>query len=242
LTFFQPLAKFHGKEFMSGLQSPRDKRATLWIILAICTVSALANVMTGYFVTSVVRFPLYLDTVFTVAVCFSFGLLPGLLTGALLSPLLTPLIFWYFLDIPFYLTFTRIIFTICVVLEVVLVCFFLYKIKTRHDAFLKKPSLQSFMGLAPFLLTLVAFACILISVSGGIIDFVLAWFNAPRTDFPEDTFKLGLLRNNIPLLPAAILSRIPINIVDRFIVIFGGFGISLLYRKLVRGISHIKQI
>jgi hypothetical protein len=35
----------------------------------------------------------------------------------------------------------------------------------------------------------------------------------------------------MPVLAAAVLSRIPINIVDRFIVVFGGYGISLLYRK-----------
>jgi hypothetical protein len=49
--------------------------------------------------------------------------------------------------------------------------------------------------------------------------------------YPEDTFKLGLIRNNMPVLAAAILSRIPINIVDRFIGIFCGYGISLLYRR-----------
>jgi hypothetical protein len=59
-------------------------------------------------------------------------------------------------------------------------------------------------------------------------------FQVPRTFSPEDSFKLGLLRNNIPLLPTAILSRIPINIVDRFIAVFGGFGISLFYRKWLR--------
>jgi energy-coupling factor transport system substrate-specific component len=38
----------------------------------------------------------------------------------------------------------------------------------------------------------------------------------------------------MPLLPTTILSHIPINIIDRFIVIFGGFGISLLYRKWLK--------
>jgi len=33
------------------------------------------------------------------------------------------------------------------------------------------------------------------------------------------------------VLAAAMLSRIPINIVDRFIAIFGGYGISIVYRK-----------
>jgi hypothetical protein len=81
-------------------------------------------------------------------------------------------------------------------------------------------------------MALAALDCLLISVVGGIIDFVL--YNllaAPRGAYPEDIFKLGLYRNNVPALAAAILSRIPINIVDRFIAIFGGYGISLLYRR-----------
>jgi hypothetical protein len=41
------------------------------------------------------------------------------------------------------------------------------------------------------------------------------------------------LRNNVPVLASAILSRIPINIVDRFIAVFGGYGISLVFRKMV---------
>jgi hypothetical protein len=69
------------------------------------------------------------------------------------------------------------------------------------------------------------------SVTGGIIDYVISSLSIMRTYSPEDNFKLGLLRNNVPLLATAILSRIPINIIDRFIVIFGGYGVSLLYRK-----------
>jgi hypothetical protein len=42
------------------------------------------------------------------------------------------------------------------------------------------------------------------------------------------------LRNNMPLLATAVLSRIPINIVDRFIAIFGGYGVSLLFRKWIK--------
>ncbi|MDR1900104.1 MAG: hypothetical protein LBQ55_08860 [Treponema sp.] len=43
---------------------------------------------------------------------------------------------------------------------------------------------------------------------------------------------MGLLRNRLPLLAAAVLSRIPVNIIDRFITIFGGYGLGLLLRKI----------
>ena len=44
-------------------------------------------------------------------------------------------------------------------------------------------------------------------------------------------FAAGLITNNLPVLAVNILSRIQVNIVDRFIVIFGGYFIS---RGLVR--------
>jgi len=75
--------------------------------------------------------------------------------------------------------------------------------------------------------------CIMVSVTGGIIDYIITLFSAPKVFYPEDSFKIGLLRNNAPLLASAILSRIPINIVDRFFTIFGGYGVSLVYGKII---------
>jgi len=98
--------------------------------------------------------------------------------------------------------------------------------------------LYTFIGVASLLLVLAVLDCVVISVTGGIIDYALTVFSMPRTFSPEDNLKLGLLRNNVPLLATAILSRIPINIVDRFIVVFGGYGVSLLYRKWIYSEKH----
>jgi hypothetical protein len=44
------------------------------------------------------------------------------------------------------------------------------------------------------------------------------------------------LDSGIPILAMNILSRIPVNIIDRFIVIFGGFFIAEgIKRLLVKG-------
>jgi hypothetical protein len=141
------------------------------------------------------------------------------------------------------LSVVRNIYLICIVVEAVLVCLFYSKMKTREVVFFEKisrgnptskgspPSLNSFIGVGTELLVLVALDCIAVSITGGIIDFVLTLNSAPRTFSPEDTLKMGLLRNNVPVLATAILSRIPINIIDRFIAVFGGYGISILFRK-----------
>jgi hypothetical protein len=90
----------------------------------------------------------------------------------------------------------------------------------------------SFISTFAVLLLLYIAACITISVLGGIFDFILydVLPNSKLHYSPEDTFKMGLLRSGPPILVTNILARIPINIVDRFVVIFGGFSISLLLR------------
>ena len=221
-----------GSKGKAGLS---DNRSSFIIKIAIlCVVSVLGNELLSYLITGVAKAPLYLDTVFTVAICFAAGLVPGLLTGVVFSILISPFIYIYLYHHPVEMIFASKIFSICVVVELLLVYFFHKKIRSREAVFLDKPSLSSFIGLAPLLLILVAIDCIAVSFSGGVIDFMLTRASAVRPYFPEDSFKLGLFRNNVPVLTAAILSRIPINIVDRSIVIFGGFGISLAYRKLLR--------
>jgi len=206
------------------------KGVQLWKILVLCIVSAVCNEALLHFVLNVARLPLYMDTVFTIAMCFSAGLFAGFLTGALFC-LCSSFVSIYILGYSFSNVLTGYFFYICIIVEVWLVCFLHGKMKKKEGIFLENPSLQLFIGFAPLLLGLVALDCIALSITGGIIDFSITSFSMPKFPYPEDTFKLGLLRNNVPLLATAILSRIPINIVDRFIAICGGYGISLLFRK-----------
>ena len=207
----------------------------LWKILVLCIASSIANNLACTFIMEVARLPLYLDTVFTAAVCFSIGLWPGILTGVILGFANAYVRHMMILEESFQSFLAGRIFLLCTLFEVLVVCFFYKKwIKRREKTFLLEPSLHSFVGMAPLLLTLAALACIVVSLSGGIIGFIVSRLALPRPEWPEDTFMLGLLRNNIPVLASAILSRIPINIVDRFFVIFGGYGISLLFRKLLK--------
>ena len=213
----------HDKVFMKGVQ--------LLKIIILCAVSAVCNAALSHFVINLARLPLYQDTVFTIAMCFSAGLFAGFLTGAFSCFFISFVVYGYILGI--FLPRVGYLFYACVIVEVLLVCFFHGKMKKREEVFLQKPSLQSFIYIAPLLLGLAALDCIAVSITGGIIDFTLTSLNVPRSISPEDTFKLGLLWNNVPLLSASILSRIPINIVDRFIAIFGGYGVSLLFRKWI---------
>ena len=96
--------------------------------------------------------------------------------------------------------------------------------------------IASYSSLAARLMLLYLLCAITISVLGGVINYVSDIFLNIHLKFfsVEDTFKLGLIMSNLPALAVNILSRIPINIVDRFIVIFGGYFISRGLVKLIR--------
>ena len=211
------------------------KKPALWKIITLCLVSAMLNQVPVYTLTGI---PLYLDTVFTIAVFFSLGLIPAIITGIFLHLLFVQLLlipavhmFVYGTD-PAQMHITWHLFVLCIIVEILLVHYFHKRwLKGQEAVFLAKPTLNSFIGMVPLLLMLTALVCIAVSITGGIIGFFLTQYNATRLYAPEYIFIVGLLRNNISILASAILSRIPINTVDRFFVIFGGYGISLLYRK-----------
>ena len=204
-----------------------------WKIIVLCVVSAFGNVAFRYLITDMANIPLYADTVFTVAMCFFAGLVPGLLTVGLYFTL-SSIRYVVLQGAAAGDVWVINIFIICAILEVLVVCLYRRRMKSSESTFFENPWLDSFTGILVHLLILSVIACIAISIAGGIIDFVLSQFNVTQDFSPEDNFKLGLLRNNVNILATAILSRIPINIVDRFIVVFGGFAVSLLYRKLVK--------
>jgi hypothetical protein len=173
------------------------------------------------------RFPLFLDTVFTAAVAFSAGLIPGI-SVAILTWLI-PCI--YYKGIQF--------FVLCSIAEVLIICALKPAAVDIPNFASKEKLITSYTGLAAKLMLLYILCAISISVLGGIIDYVSYLFSERHLlNFQtSDTFKLGLILNNLPVLAVNILSRIPVNIVDRFIVIFGGYLISRALIKLTQ-IKH----
>jgi hypothetical protein len=183
----------------------------------LCLLAAGANFSLNFLAAGILRLPLFLDTIFTAAITFSAGPLPGI-AAAVLS---TALIEVRFEDPNLYL------FVLCSITEVFLIWAFC-KGAIRPYAAVSTMASFLFLALAD---------CVVISVLGGLIDYIVYMrMSQPRTTFsPEDVFKLGLLRNSVPVLTADILARIPINLVDRFVVIFGGYGVSRLMVRFLRG-------
>ncbi|GHV74415.1 hypothetical protein AGMMS49940_17170 [Spirochaetia bacterium] len=199
-------------------------------IVAACVLAAAANCLLAYLAGDILHLPLFLDTLFTCAVAFAAGTLPGTFT-AILSGAINlivhyhPGILWDGL------------FILCSIAEVLLIGGFrriqsrrIEPPSRRHGEQGEPYSLVS-TGAALFLLYIAM--CMVVSILGGIIDFTITIpLETPdHALYPHTFFKLGLLRNQLPLLAADILSRIPVNIVDRFITAFGGYGLGVLLQR-----------
>jgi hypothetical protein len=208
-------------------------RPAWWKVSALCLVSAAGNLLVNGF-TGFTQLPLFLDTPFTLAMTFSAGLAAGLGTGVLAYPLMYGLYAFHLLGFQPDTILARAFFTPCVVIEVLLAWAFRNKIEGPRRVFLRRRSLTSFYGVAVPLMLLVVLDCMAVSAAGGIIDYALFILSGPSLRSPLislDSITLALLRTDMPYLTAAILARIPVNIMDRFIAVFGAYGVSLLYRK-----------
>jgi hypothetical protein len=209
-------------------RAPAIREAPKFILLCILTVGAnsLLSVLCG----SILKLPLFLDTVFTAALAFTAGPFWGIAAAVLTT-----------IAGAFRINNSIIsVFVLCSIAEVLLICLVRKKVSTVLVPGQKNREFFG-AGAEPFSL-ISAFAILLllyigdflaISVLGGILDFVLYELLPGAKPYfsPEDTFKMGLPGDTMPVLAMDIISRIPINIVDRFIVIFGGFFISRVMKK-----------
>ena len=193
-------------------------------LAALCIIAAVLNHIIHPLLVPVLRLPLFVDTVFTAAVTFYAGLIPGLVTAFLT---------WI---IGFTIKNGNIHpFIICSVAEVIII--FLLKpaeVDTRKLSAEKKRT--AFIIIWGKLMVLYIIVCVSISILGGLIDYIF-YTVLPNTkaDFSaEDAFKEWYLQSAVTVLPMSILSRLPVNIVDRLIVIFGGYFISRILFKYIK--------
>ncbi len=201
----------------------KEKIIRLIKISLLCVLSVGGNYLLNNVSVYFLKFPLFLDTVFNVAITFAAGLIPGLVTAFLSYFALNGL------EIRSYP------FILCSIVEILLV----WRFKPAEP---EKKMTVSYGSILARLMILYIACCFAVSVLGGMIDFIYHnVLSNPKLYFSaEDAFKIGLLRSGIPVLAMDILSRIPVNIVDRFIVIFGGYFISRLMRKLNYSIINDK--
>ena len=201
----------------------QNRSAKIIKLSVLCVLAVLMNIVTTIFFRDYLGLPLYIDTVFNAAAAFAAGLVPGIIVAVL--SWLIPCI--YYNHFNFYV--------LCSIAEVLLICALKppeHLLQKLSDS--KEKIITTYTSLAAKLILLYVVCAVAISVLGGIINYVSDVFLDMHLRYysVEDTFKLGLITSNLPALAVNILSRIQVNIVDRFIVIFGGYFISRGLTKL----------
>ena len=198
------------------------KYSRLIKISILCIIGAILNYVMSTLGLHVLHLPLFLDTIFNVAVTFTAGLIPGLATVVLFSAIgwtiragsISP-------------------FILCGIAEVLIV----WLLKPAEPSDISRPADAFSVHIRTYarLMLLYIVAFLSISILGGTIDFIFYTLlpNTKQYYSAEDTFKIIFSQNNIPVLATNILSRIPVNVIDRFIVIFGGWFISRGVKKIL---------
>lgn len=174
-------------------------------IIPVCILdiafSVTGNVLLSLLFPRLLGLPIYLDSVFTVAVTLFAGLLPGLATAFFYS-LVSGLLLQY--------DGFQVLFSLCGMATALLT----WLIAGRGK---KEPSVFDLSILA-------LLATVANSVIGGIISIAL---HGGRGQAPGDPLVAGMIMQGIPAQFAAILTRIPLNLIDLTIAAFVGYG---LYR------------
>jgi hypothetical protein len=195
-----------------------------WLMLA-GIVGAFLNFGTMVLFQNVLHIPLFMDTMFTVAFTFLGGLPCGLAV-AVLSQLVTNLLLSS--SLPLYL------YTLCSILTAVITAVFmrLFPLERSVAALEYRRVFEKFAVLFVLSLTL----CIAISLLGGIIGTVVQTFFTPRDAYGAEIFifRRMLERKGFPLLAVEVLCRIPVNILDRLVSVFGGYGFAAAVTALSR--------
>jgi hypothetical protein len=186
-----------------------------------CLVSIILNLALSLLTYDILKFPLFLDTVFTVAIVFYLGLVPGLIVGILYN----------FIDVLFNLLVrginspTNIFFSICGAAIVIVTWLFARK-KTEFQIS------TSITILYLLLISLISsFVTIII---GGTFDFIrFSFYDIPDSMAPIKQFTDSFVSQKFSLFAACILGQIPISMTDRIISTFAGYGVYKLYIKIL---------
>ncbi|QSI01542.1 hypothetical protein DYE50_02970 [Treponema ruminis] len=185
----------------------------------LCMAAIALNFLFAYVFCDVLHIPLFMDTVFTVAITFYCGLLPGLVAaiGYNIISVLTFEIRGYAFD-PF-----AILFAVCGILITLVTWLF----ARRKEEFRISPVITILYLVLIAMLS--SFASI---ISSGVVDYVrFSLVDLPDRIAPIKNFTDSFVNQHFSLFAACILAQIPVSIMDRLITTFLGFGV---YKLMVR--------
>jgi len=191
--------------------------------------------------------PLYLDTILTITITLSCGLGWGILCGTLTN-VLCHSIFGY--------GWEAYLFTICNIATALITWFFyrffMQELEGTQELANQNVSKRGLRALQHnssqlsrimdrvIILILFSFAlCLAMSILGGLIATIIQMIDSAYSDDNGITGVLSatMFGQNAPILLKEIISRIPVNIIDRLISVFAGYGIALLLNKCFKRLN-----
>lgn len=167
-------------------------------------IFALLNFLMAALSNEILHLPLFMDMIFVYAASF-FGIPCGLITGALHSVL-------------YCVVFNKGIFQLLYVICCITGTVFTWLIVTRHEQFSWSRSL-----------ILVFLSTIVISLEGSLIYYF--FFSEAQTNSENYTvlfLTYSLVMQDLGVQISAFLARLPVNLIDKAIAVFGGLGIFAL--------------
>jgi hypothetical protein len=185
---------------------------------------------------------LYLDTVFTVAVTLTGGLFWGAVCGALTNLIEYSVWFW---------GWEAYLFALCNIATAVVTWLFMrlfprelgFARKTAAAVSYKSTRLSRAMDRIIAVILLAFALCLVMSVTGGLISAVI-WGANPSYPYEGSLLiRLGktMFTGNVPTFVREIAARIPVNMIDRLITAFAGYGVAVLIQRTVNKEQRIKN-
>ncbi|MBB5219570.1 ABC-type multidrug transport system fused ATPase/permease subunit [Treponema rectale] len=193
---------------------------------AVCAVAEFLNFLSVFIFYETLHLPLFMDTIFTVAVVFYAGLVPGLIVAAGYN------IFDSFIAVLYGYPFSA--FTMLFSLCGISIAFITWLFARNKSEFKISPAITFLYLLLIVFIT--SFCSVFIS---GIIDYYkYTHFNLPDMVAPVKNFTMSFLSQKFSLFASCILGQVPVSFSDRLITTFAGFGV---YKLAVRFFGEINN-
>ena len=204
---------------MNFLFNLSNRKKLLFFILSI--LCGFLDYLICDLVAWVNQLPLFCDTIFIMALSFFAGPWWGVLAG----------FFYHLIDFALHRTME--------LGHLFMLCHFLAALTAGYFKILFIKKYDSRFLLFVKLNILVIVLCLVMSVSGGIISYILNNIEAYNKASSQTDFLKFLWQNkfNSKLL-LQIAVRIPVNIADRFICTFAAWGVYLAAKKLTDLINY----
>lgn len=190
---------------------------------ALIFAAVLGNIATSFF-SAVLELPAFFDTIFTVAITFYAGLVPGIIVASLTNPLMTVLRCLIYGTEIFYFDFLYSACGIFIVLTTWTIS------RNKKEFFFSR-------AVTVLYLLVIAFASSFLSCfSASFLDtFIRPLFEKHSRFSAIDSFSMAFQKLKFNVFLSYLLPRIPLTVLDRLICTFAGFGIYRFAEKNLGG-------